>query len=134
MPVLAATLAFSSRAYNDAINLLHETRGLILAGQDTPADEPASRLRVNAEYSRVASRLAHVVAWLMAQKAVQTGEATWTTALGTQPPLASVSTCAEDLASDDTELPQGLRDLLGRSHELYTRVARLDEQARTKLA
>ncbi len=138
MSVIAAPLAFSSSAFSDAIGLLHETRDHLLAGQEATQNAltgaPTTRLRINAEYSRVASRLAHVVAWLMAQKAVQSGEATWSTALAAQPPLASVATCLEQFANPDDELPDDLRDLLARSHELYTRVARLDEQARIHLA
>lgn len=133
MSVIAAPLAFSTGAYNEAIGLLHETRDHLLAGQKAghdSVDAPVARLRINAEYSRVTSRLAHVVAWLMAQKAVEAGEATWETALASQPPLASVTTCTEQFDNTDNELPECLRDLLDRSHELYIRVARLDEQAR----
>ncbi len=138
MSVIAAPLAFSSGAFDDAISLLHETRDHLLAGQDAsqhaPTGAPTERLRINAEYSRVASRLAHVVAWLMAQKAVQSGETNWTTALAAQSPLGTVATCVEQFDDADAELPADLRDLLTRSHELYIRVARLDEQARLHLA
>lgn len=134
MTVITAPLAFSSGAFDEAIGLLHETRNQLLVSQATGDGGAPERLQVNAEYSRIASRLAHVVAWLMAQKAVQNGELTWAAALKGQQPLSDVPTCADDGPVADETLPDDLRDLLTRSRALYARVARLDEQARSQIA
>lgn len=134
MTVIAAPLAFSSSAFDEAIGLLHETRNQLLISQATDDGGAAERLQVNAEYSRVAARLAHVVAWLMAQKAVQNGELNWAKALQGQQPLTTVATCTDDATVNETTLPDDLRDLLTRSRALYARVARLDEQARSQFA
>ena len=134
MTVITAPLAFSSSAFDEAIGLLHETRNQLLVSQAHADGAAADRLQVNAEYSRVASRLAHVVAWLMAQKAVQNGELTWAQALDGQQPLADVATCHDDRAVAEAGLPDELRHLLARSGALYARVARLDEQARNQIA
>lgn len=122
------------------IHLLHktldETMTLLVRARDymsyaVPSAEPgllpAERLQISREAMRVTARLSHIMAWLLAQKAVQAGEIS---------PMAAAAVYRLD--SDDlglmegspegsAALPEGLRDLLDRSRALYVRVTRLDE-------
>src|SRR5687767_7960954 len=71
------------------VHLLHktfdETLALLVTARDymsyavpvkQPDLEPAQRLQVSCEAMRVTARLSHIMAWLLAQKAVQAGEIT----------------------------------------------------------
>ncbi len=130
MTVIASPTTFHEGTYSEALSLLKETRQLLTAAAPGATSDPAHRLFVNAEYSRVASRLAHIVSWLMAQKAVQQGDTSWPSVLARQTPLNQLDTCTNGDTSEDAELPIELRELLARSHTLFTRVARIDEMTR----
>ncbi len=130
MTIIATPSSFHQGTYAEALGLLRETKRLLSAASpEIPAD-PAHRLFINAEYSRVASRLAYIVSWLMAQKSVQRGDATWAAALTDQPALSQLDICTSHASGEDPELPVELREILARSHTLFTRVARIDEITR----
>jgi regulator of CtrA degradation len=120
------------------VHLLHktldETLALLVRARDymtyaapsaQPGLQPAERLQISCEAMRVTARLSHVMAWLLAQKAVQAGEIS---------PMAAAA--AYRLNEDDISLlegaevsaaiPEGLCDLLEKSRALYVRVTRLD--------
>lgn len=130
MTIIATPSSFHEGTYAEALGLLRETKRLLSAASPEVTEDPAHRLFVNAEYSRVASRLAHIVSWLMAQKTVQQGAATWASALSKQPALTQLDVCTNHDSGQDHELPIELRELLARSHTLFTRVARIDEMTR----
>ncbi|MHA1564829.1 MAG: DUF1465 family protein [Alphaproteobacteria bacterium] len=132
MTVIATPTSFHKGTYAEALGLLRETKRLLSAASPEVTSDPAQRLFINAEYSRVASRLAHIVSWLMAQKAVQQGDATWHAMHNKQPPLAALDVCVDERSVTDEELPVELRELLARSHTLFTRVARIDEMTRNQ--
>lgn len=121
------------------VHLLHktldETLALLVQARDymsyaVPAAKPdllpAERLRVSCEAMRVTARLSHVMAWLLAQKAVQAGEISPVAAAAayrlSEDDLCLLEESAESLAA----LPEGLRELLEKSRALYVRVTRLD--------
>jgi regulator of CtrA degradation len=122
------------------VHLLHktldETMALLVRARDymsyavpsaQPGLLPAERLQISCEAMRVTARLSHVMAWLLAQKAVQAGEISPVAA------AAAYSLNAEDMclleggAEASAALPEGLRDLLEKSRALYIRVTRLDQ-------
>ena len=82
------------------------------------------------ETLRLTARLTQVMAWLLAQRAVHAEEMDLEEALAE--PLAGII-CMEAAGRDNPDLPPRLSDLLGRSHLLYVRVARLDQLARRAL-
>lgn len=132
MTVIETPTSFHKGTYAEALGLLRETKRLLSAAPAQVTGDPAHRLFINAEYSRVASRLAHIVSWLMAQKAVQQGDATWHAMHDKQPPLAALDVCVNAVDATDEDLPIELRELLARSHTLFTRVARIDEMTRAQ--
>ncbi|MDX1484040.1 MAG: DUF1465 family protein [Alphaproteobacteria bacterium] len=124
--------AFFSKTYDEATSLLIEARDYIAAEESLDRRElaPADRLRLALETSRLTSRLTHVMAWLLARKAVFAGELT--PAEAAEPPyvLERNEILAADEAAQHENLPETLSDLMVRSHRLYIRVSRLDELVR----
>lgn len=121
--------AFFNKTYDEAFALLIEARNYV--AHEQPADDAAadmwSRARISLETTRLTSRLGHVMAWLLARKAVHVGEIS-REAAGRPPYVLDYD---ELIAANDgplaAPLPPHLESLMERSQRLYTRVYRLDE-------
>jgi regulator of CtrA degradation len=118
--------------YDETMRLLVEARNY--AAYREPAEcrrlPPGARLQACSESMRVTSRLAEVMAWLLAQKAARAGEITPLEAASARFALSEAEVCMDDGGRGDESLPEGLRSLLDRSRSLYVRVGRLQEQVR----
>ncbi|EPY01939.1 DUF1465 family protein [Magnetospirillum fulvum] len=121
--------AFFSRTYDETLTLMVEARNYLSHSErrDRERAEPVVGLRMSCEAMRVTSRLTQVMAWLMVQRAVQTGELTPEQALVSERRLSGFDVCLDDSFIGDSSLPNGLRSLMDRSHRLFLRVARLEE-------
>ena len=120
--------------YRETLDLMIEARNYLAythTSERSAVDHDA-RLKMSCEAFRVTSRLAHVMAWVMAQRAVQNGELAVDEACATFG-LAAEDVCFDDSLRDDEELPDGLRSLMDRSYRLYVRVSRLDDQVKRRL-
>ena len=128
----AQPTAFFSKTYDEALRLVEDARGYLAALE--PLERrgiPAmDRLRLCAETTRMTARLTQVMAWLLTQRAVHSGEISRSEALSQVQALAGVRVCMEGGEEDWQGLPRRLVALLDKSHRLYVRVARLDELAR----
>lgn len=129
---MQAPTSFFNKTYDEAMVLLVEARDFLARGQDMGPDFSAAtcRARMVVETSRLTSRLTHVMAWLLARKAVHAGELTADQA--TQPPYVlerDEMLVGDDSPFDDDLLP-ALESLMDRSRNLYIRVSRLDELVR----
>ncbi|MGQ9366755.1 DUF1465 family protein [Azospirillum sp. ST 5-10] len=122
---------FFNGPYDETMTLLVEARNYIAYHEaiDQRGRPPHVRLQVSYEAMRVTSRLTQVMAWLLAQKAVHAGEMTEAQASDGYA-LTGGEICTDPSGPENEELPTGLRSLLERSHRLYMRVERLDEQFR----
>lgn len=131
MQTVQAT-AFFGRTYGEAMDLLIEARDYLAhrEPQDRQRLLPVERLRFCCETTRLTARLTQIMAWLLAQRAVQAGEIGRGDALGDHCALADVDVCMDGEEAATAELPQRFISLLDRSRRLYIRVARLDELAR----
>jgi regulator of CtrA degradation len=120
---------YFDRTYRETMTLLLETRDYMRFRE--PVDRRAMpddhRLVVNCEALRLTSRLTHIMAWLLIQKAVHAGEITAAEAASEAHRLAGQSVCRTHGALGDISMPPALATLLERSYHLYTRVERLDE-------
>ena len=125
-----ALTAFFGKTYGEAFDLLVEARDYLALGEpgERRALPPMERLVMCAETMRLTARLTQMMAWLLAQRAVQSGELRRDEALAE--PLATLEVCMSGEDREVRGLPPRLGDLLGRSRRLYVRVARLDELAR----
>ena len=119
---------YFDRTYRETMGLLVEARDYMRFRE--PADRGAMpddhRLAVNCEALRVTSRLTHVMAWLLVQKAVHAGEMTAAEAAAADHRLAGQAVCRERVAAGGITMPPMLEHLLERSYQLYARVERLD--------
>lgn len=111
--------------YMDAMILADEARSYFDDGGrcDREALEPMARVSFSCESLKVTTRLMHVIAWLLTQRAVDSGEMELREALDPSRRLADAP------ASDGVALfalPAGARRLIAASCQLHDRVARLD--------
>jgi regulator of CtrA degradation len=79
------------------------------------------------ESMRVTTRLMQAASWLLVQRAVHDGDMDASDAAGERYRLGSRDICLGGSGEGVELLPAKLRDLLGRSDNLYRRIARLDD-------
>jgi regulator of CtrA degradation len=86
--------------------------------------DPIVRVGFSCESLKVTTRLMHVIAWLLTQRAVETGELTSGQASDPEHRIGDAADSDLDLVA---KLPEGAVQLIEASRELYQRVRRLDE-------
>lgn len=133
---LSGSVAFLNRTYDDAMTLLVEARNYVAYRQSVEEKglPPHVRVRISYETMRMTARLTQVMAWLLAQRAVQEGEIDQAQAVGAEYALGGHDICLENDAAMDESLPDGLRALLSRSLSLYERIDRLEQMIRENMA
>jgi regulator of CtrA degradation len=111
--VEAMVLADEARAYFDS------------PGRDDRLKlDPMERVGFSCESLKVTTRLMHVIAWLLTQRAVNAGELDRAEAGAPERRLGEAPETDEDLIS---ELPEAAVTLIRSSEDLFERVRRLDE-------
>ena len=112
--------------YVEAMVLADEARSYFdTAGRDDRlALDPLDRVGFSCESLKVTTRLMHVIAWLLTQRAVAAGELSRTQAGAAERRLG---TAAETDATLLARLPEAAVELIRASEELYGRVSRLDQ-------
>ena len=108
----AMVLADEARAYFDEIG-----RG----ERDTL--DPMTRVIFSCESLKVTTRLMHVIAWLLTQRAVDAGEIPVRDALD---PSRRLGMAPETDAESFEAMPVAAQALIAASQDLYRRVARID--------
>jgi regulator of CtrA degradation len=111
--VEAMVLADEARAYFDRHG--REERLLL---------DPVVRVGFSVESLKVTTRLMHVIAWLLTQRAVEAGE------LSPAEAGSDTRRLGEEPESDPAvlaKLPEGAAHLVRSSRDLFARVARLDQ-------
>jgi regulator of CtrA degradation len=117
--------------YVEAMLLADEARGYFdIAGKaEREALAPLERVAFSCESLKVTTRLMHVIAWLLTQRAVLAGELTPCDALDQSRRLGDAPDSDAELIA---RMPDGARGLIAASADLHRRVAHLDDaQART---
>ena len=111
--------------YAESMLLADEARAYFdMAGRsDRDALDPYGRVAFSCESLRVTTRLMHVIAWLLTQRAVQVGELTPEQAIEPTRRLGPAIVCD---AAAVAALPGAARSLVLASAGLYGRVAKLD--------
>jgi regulator of CtrA degradation len=116
----------SDSLYVEAMLLADEARAYFDAsyqGDDREFLEPFDRVLFSCESLKVTTRLMHIIAWLLTQRAVDAGE------LSRAEVREPSRRLGPAIASDDAgleRLPDAARKLIGTSMDLYRRVERLD--------
>ncbi len=111
--------------YVEAMVLADEARSYfdVEAEDDRAEMEPVLRVHFACESLRVTTRLMHVIAWLLTQRAVAAGEISAAEARRPDRRLGEAPESDQRIARD---LPESARALIQASQELYDRVRRLD--------
>ena len=112
--------------YTEAMILADEARAYFdeEAREERLALDPFVRVGFACESLKVTTRIMHIVAWLLTQRAVETGEIKG--ADGRRPERRLGHANDSDPAIVE-QLPDNARRLIGASADLYARVKRLDE-------
>lgn len=120
------------RTFDEGVALTLEARNYIAFHEQ--ADKKGMNLpdclHVGYHHTRVSARLIQIMTWLLAMKAVNSGEITREQFQAPAFALGGGPECTDESGPELADLPQGLRSLLDRTYKLYMRVARLDEQVR----
>jgi regulator of CtrA degradation len=121
--------AMFDRTFDEGMALVEETaRYLDGKGREEARNLPRKVAMLYAgESMRVTTRLMQAASWLLVQRAVRDGDMDRADALHDRYRLGSREICLGVCAEETDELPVELRDLLGRSDNLYRRIARLDD-------
>jgi regulator of CtrA degradation len=112
--------------YTEALVLADEARSYFddVGRTERNELEPFARVGFACESLKVTTRIMHIVAWLLTQKAIETGEIG--SADGRRPERRLGNAQESDLALVP-QLPGRARKLIESSIDLYSRVQRLDE-------
>lgn len=128
----APSAIFFSRTYDEALNMVVETREYLLGpGKSAVRKLPSEASFCYATESlRLTTRLTECMSWLMFQRAVTEGEITPEEAQSDECHLQFQATCLPEGVIENMDLlPAGLLSLLERSESLYQRIWRLDRQS-----
>ena len=120
--------------YVEAMLLADEARSYFdeVSRNERDALAPMARVAFSCESLKVTTRLMHVIAWLLTQRAVAAGELRPREALD---PARRLGTAPVSDGESRAEMPPGASRLIGASIDLHRRVARLDvAQARDMAA
>ncbi|HKU65746.1 MAG TPA: DUF1465 family protein [Rhizomicrobium sp.] len=121
--------AMFDRTFDEGMALVEETaRYLDGKGREEARTLPRKAAMLYAgESMRVTTRLMQAASWLLVQRAVRDGDMDRADALHDRYRLGSREICLGVCVGETDELPVQLQDLLGRSDNLYRRIARLDD-------
>ena len=123
-----STVVILPGIYNEALQLLIEAHDYFYRQGLKHQEKLNERERIMyaSEMSRITIRLSCVMAWLMARKAVFMGKITQDEA-NESFRLDCRDVCLNQFIEAESILPKRMGDILGKSFELYQRVARLDD-------
>ena len=125
-PQVRITSRLINSLYTEAMLLADEARSYFdEAGREERATlEPFARVGFACESLKVTTRIMHIVAWLLTQRAIETGEIA---ARDGQRPERRLGNAQDSDPAVVGTLPPSAQKLIGSSVDLYARVKRLDE-------
>jgi regulator of CtrA degradation len=126
VPQVRITSRLIDSLYTEAMLLADEARSYFDdAGRDERSTlEPFARVGFACESLKVTTRIMHIVAWLLTQRAIESGEIG--TIAGRRPERRLGNAQDSDHAVVG-QLPEAAQRLINSSVELYARVKRIDE-------
>ena len=125
-PEVRITSRLIDSLYTEAMLLADEARSYFDdAGRDERAGlEPFARVGFACESLKVTTRIMHIVAWLLTQRAIESGEIAMA---GARRPERRLGHAQESDPAVVEQLPQSAQRLINASSELYARIQRIDE-------
>ena len=125
-----ARVAINSRLvdslYTEAMILADEARSYFddCGRDDRSSLEPFARVGFACESLRITTRIMHIVAWLLTQRAIDSGEIPMVEGRRPERRLGNAQDSDPALI---VQLPETAQRLIGASIDLYARVKRIDE-------
>jgi regulator of CtrA degradation len=112
--------------YTEAMLLADEARSYFdRGGRDDRLDlDPLLRVGFSIESLKVTTRLMHVIAWLLTQRAIETGEIGRGQAGAAERRLGDAPTSDAEVIA---RLPENALQLVRASQDLFARVGRIDQ-------
>ena len=112
--------------YTEAMILADEARAYFdeVGRDDRQSLDPFARVGFACESLKVTTRIMHIVAWLLTQKAVETGEIK---SAGGRRPERRLGHANDSDPAVVGQLPESAQRLINASTDLYSRIQRLDE-------
>ena len=112
--------------YTEAMLLADEARSYFDDGgrEDRDSLEPFIRVSFACESLKVTTRIMHIVAWLLTQRAVETGEIAGHEGRRPERRLGIAQPSNQEVVG---KLPEAARRLIAASSDLYERIKRIDE-------
>jgi len=112
--------------YTEAMLLADEARSYFddAGRDDRTLLDPFVRVSFACESLKVTTRIMHIVAWLLTQRAIETGEISSNDG---RRPERRLGHAAESDPETVAKLPPAARRLIEASSELYARIRRIDE-------
>lgn len=125
-PQVRITSRLVDSLYTEAMLLADEARSYFDdAGRDDRSRlEPFARVGFACESLKVTTRIMHIVAWLLTQRAIESGEIPNREG---RRPERRLGHAQESDPAVVNQLPESAQRLINTSAELYARVKRLDE-------
>jgi regulator of CtrA degradation len=125
-PQVRITSRLIDSLYTEAMLLADEARSYFDdAGRDERSTlEPFARVGFACESLKVTTRIMHIVAWLLTQRAIESGEIP--NRQGRRPERR-LGHAQESDPAVVAQLPESAQRLIGSSADLYARVKRLDD-------
>ena len=125
-PDMRITSRLVDSLYTEAMLLADEARSYFDdAGRDDRLTlEPFVRVSFACESLKVTTRIMHIVAWLLTQRAVETGEIPGQDGRRPERRLGHAQESDPDIVA---QMPVEARRLIEASSELYARIKRIDE-------
>ncbi len=125
-PQVRITSRLIDSLYTEAMLLADEARSYFDdAGREERASlDPFARVGFACESLKVTTRIMHIVAWLLTQRAIESGEIPLP---GGGRPERRLGHAAESDPAVVNQLPESAQRLINASSELYARVRRIDE-------
>jgi regulator of CtrA degradation len=125
-PQVRITSRLIDSLYTEAMLLADEARSYFDdAGRDERSTlHPFARVGFACESLKVTTRIMHIVAWLLTQRAIESGEIRMTEGRRPERRLGNAQESDQAVVG---QLPESAQRLINSSAELYARVKRIDE-------
>ncbi len=125
-PQVRITSRLIDSLYTEAMLLADEARSYFddSGREDRSMLEPFARVGFACESLKVTTRIMHIVAWLLTQRAIESGEIPNRDG---RRPERRLGHAQDSDSAVVAQLPESAQRLIGASADLYARVKRLDE-------
>ena len=112
--------------YTEAMLLADEARSYFddIGRADRAGLEPFARVGFACESLKVTTRIMHIVAWLLTQRAVESGEIP---NVGGRRPERKLGNAQDSDPAVVAQLPEAAQKLINASADLYARIRRIEE-------